>query len=173
MGPDKIFEKNIVLAISKKIKNYFDIDPAFDAFLTRDGDYFLDHRKRSGMAIERKADLFVSIHADAFPDPRPNGASVYALSKEGSESEMDQFMSNDEIRRDLNQGSTVIEIDKLEEGVDLILVDLIEDQTLAYSLEAWAAVVKRLSRVANKMHKKKVERASFSVEVTRYSFFTD
>ena len=163
LGPDKIFEKNIVLAISKKIKNYFDIDPAFDAFLTRDGDYFLDHRKRSGMAIERKADLFVSIHADAFPDPRPNGASVYALSTEGSESEMDQFMSNDEIRRDLNQGSTVIEIDKLEEGVDLILVDLIEDQTLAYSLEAGAAVVKRLSRVANKMHKKKVERASFLV----------
>ena len=115
------------------------------------------------MAIERKADLFVSIHADAFPDPRPNGASVYALSTEGSESEMDQFMSNDEIRRDLNQGSTVIEIDKLEEGVDLILVDLIEDQTLAYSLEAGAAVVKRLSRVANKMHKKKVERASFLV----------
>ena len=72
-------------------------------------------------------------------------------------------MSNDEIRRDLNQGSTVIEIDKLEEGVDLILVDLIEDQTLAYSLEAGAAVVKRLSRVANKMHKKKVERASFLV----------
>ena len=163
LGPDKIFEKNIVLAISKKIKNYFDIDPAFDAFLTRNGDYFLDHRKRSGMAIERKADLFVSIHADAFPDPRPNGASVYALSTEGSESEMDQFMSNDEIRRDLNQGSTVIEIDKLEEGVDLILVDLIEDQTLAYSLEAGAAVVKRLSRVANKMHKKKVERASFLV----------
>ncbi len=163
LGPDKIFEKNIVLAISKKIKNYFDIDPAFDAFLTRDGDYFLDHRKRSGMAIERKADLFVSIHADAFPDPRPNGASVYALSTEGSESEMDKFMSNDEIRRDLNQGSTVIEIDKLEEGVDLILVDLIEDQTLAYSLEAGAAVVKRLSRVANKMHKKKVERASFLV----------
>ena len=163
MGPDKIFEKNIVLAISKKIKNYFDIDPAFDAFLTRDGDYFLDHRKRSGMAIERKADLFVSIHADAFPDPRPNGVSVYALSTEGSESEIDQFMSNDEIRRDLNQGSTVIEIDKLEEGVDLILVDLIEDQTLAYSLEAGAAVVKRLSRVANKMHKKKVERASFLV----------
>ena len=163
LGPDKIFEKNIVLAISKKIKNYFDIDPAFDAFLTRDGDYFLDHRKRSGMAIERKADLFVSIHADAFPDPRPNGVSVYALSKEGSESEIDQFMSNDEIRRDLNQGSTVIEIDKLEEGVDLILVDLIEDQTLAYSLEAGAAVVKRLSRVANKMHKKKVERASFLV----------
>ncbi len=163
LGPDKIFEKNIVLAISKKIKNYFDIDPAFDAFLTRDGDYFLDHRKRSGLAIERKADLFVSIHADAFPDPRPNGASVYALSTEGSESEMDQFMSNDEIRRDLNQGSTVIEIDKLEEGVDLILVDLIEDQTLAYSLEAGAAVVKRLSRVANKMHKKKVERASFLV----------
>ena len=163
LGPDKIFEKNIVLAISKKIKNYFDIDPAFDAFLTRDGDYFLDHRKRSGMAIERKADLFISIHADAFPDPRPNGVSVYALSKEGSESEIDQFMSNDEIRRDLNQGSTVIEIDKLEEGVDLILVDLIEDQTLAYSLEAGAAVVKRLSRVANKMHKKKVERASFLV----------
>lgn len=163
LGPDKIFEKNIVLAISKKIKNYFDIDPAFDAFLTRDGDYFLDHRKRSGMAIERKADLFVSIHADAFPDPRPNGASVYALSTEGSESEMDQFMSNDEIRRDLNQGSTVIEIDKLEEGVDLILVDLIEDQTLAYSLEAGTAVVKRLSRVANKMHKKKIERASFLV----------
>ncbi|MEC7456266.1 MAG: LysM peptidoglycan-binding domain-containing protein [Pseudomonadota bacterium] len=163
LGPDKIFEKNIVLGISKKIKNYFDIDPAFDAFLTRDGDYFLDHRKRSGMAIERKADLFISIHADAFPDPRPNGVSVYALSKEGSESEIDQFMSNDEIRRDLNQGSTVIEIDKLEEGVDLILVDLIEDQTLAYSLEAGAAVVKRLSRVANKMHKKKVERASFLV----------
>ena len=105
----------------------------------------------------------MSIHADAFPDPRPNGVSVYALSKEGSESEMDQFMSNDEIRRDLNQGSTVIEIDKLEEGVDLILVDLIEDQTLAFSLEAGAAVVKRLSRVANKMHKKKVERASFLV----------
>ena len=163
LGPGKIQEKHIVLSISKKIERLFDQDPSFDGFLTRDGDYFLDHRKRSRLAFDKRADFFVSIHADAFPDSRANGASVYVLSTEGSESEVGKFLSEGEIRRDLNQGSTIIEIDKQEEGVDQILLDLTMDKTLEMSLEAGGVVVERLSRVARRMHKKKVERASFLV----------
>ena len=163
LGPGKIQEKHIVLSISKKIERLFDQDPSFDGFLTRDGDYFLDHRKRSRLAFDKRADFFVSIHADAFPDSRANGASVYVLSTEGSESEVNKFLSEGEIRRDLNQGSTIIEIDKQEEGVDQILLDLTMDKTLEMSLEAGGYVVKRLSKVARRMHKKKVERASFLV----------
>ena len=88
MGPIKILKK-YCLGISK-IKNYFDIDPA-DAFLTRDGDYFLDTAK--GAAWRLKENRLIHFNScRCIPDPRPNGVSVYALSKEGSESEIDQYV---------------------------------------------------------------------------------
>ena len=84
LGPRKIQEKHVVLQIAKRTVNEIKKQKGFDAFLIRDGDYYLGHRKRTALAREKRADLFVSIHADAFKQASVSGASVYTLSDRGA-----------------------------------------------------------------------------------------
>src|SRR5690606_34257505 len=87
IGPKKLYEKHVTLAISKELVAAFNAEPGFTAKLVRTGDYFIPLKKRRDIARNMHADLFVSIHADAFNKPSARGASVFALSRHGATSE--------------------------------------------------------------------------------------
>ena len=162
LGPNRMREKIIVLQISKRLEKLFDKDPNFDGILVRTGDYFLAHRKRTQIARDKKADFFLSIHADAFTDPRANGASVYALSNKGATSEAARFLAKKQNNADLIGGATALNLDDKDELLAEVLLDLSMTATMSTSLEAGKHVLKQMGSVA-RLHKKKVEQAGFLV----------
>lgn len=162
LGPNRMREKIVVLQISDRLEKLFDRDPNYDGVLVRTGDYFLAHRKRTQIARENKADFFVSIHADAFTDPRANGASVYALSNKGATSEAARFLAKKQNNADLIGGATALNLDNKDEMLAGVLLDLSMTATMSASLEAGKHVLKQIGSVA-RLHKKKVEQAGFLV----------
>ena len=178
LGPGKIQEKHIVLSISKKIERLFDQDPSFDGFLTRDGDYFLDHRKRSRLAFDKRADFFVSIHADAFPDSRANGASVYVLSTEGSESEVGKFFTakkkvEEHIKKardagtdDLLAGSALeeaITIDQQEERIEKMMEKIRDHYMRKGQTHRWTKIKAEAAKIEKKREIKRKANAAARV----------
>jgi N-acetylmuramoyl-L-alanine amidase len=162
LGPGRVREKVVVLQIAKRIESLFDNNPHFDGELVRSGDYYLAHRKRSQIAHEKRADFFVSIHADAFTDPRANGASVYALSTQGATSEAARYLASKENRADLIGGASSLSLDDKEPLLATVLLDLSMNATLASSLDAGKYVLSNMGAVA-RLHKKQVEQAGFLV----------
>ena len=162
LGPNRMREKIVVLQISKRLEKLFDKDPNYDGVLIRTGDYFLAHRKRTQIARDKKADFFISIHADAFTDPRANGASVYALSNRGASSEAARFLAKKQNKADLIGGATALNLNDKDEMVAGVLLDLSMTATMNTSLDAGKRVLKQMGSVA-RLHKKKVEQAGFLV----------
>ncbi len=97
IGPNKVLEKHIVLAVSRELEKLINAQPGYKAILTRDGDYYLAHKVRRDRAREKRADLFISIHADAFTNPKAKGASVFALSNRGATSETARLLATKKI----------------------------------------------------------------------------
>ena len=95
-GPRGHREKAVSLNIARKLKALILAEPGMRPVMTRDGDYYVSLRKRMKIARQHKADLFISIHADAFHDPRVKGASVYTLSRRGASSEAARWLANSE-----------------------------------------------------------------------------
>jgi N-acetylmuramoyl-L-alanine amidase len=162
LGPNRMREKIVVLQISKRLEKLFDKDPNYDAVLVRTGDYYLAHRKRTKIARDNKADFFISIHADAFTDPRANGASVYALSNRGATSEAARFLAKKQNNADLIGGATALNLGDKDEMLAGVLLDLSMTATMSTSLDAGKLVLKQMGSVA-RLHKKKVEQAGFLV----------
>ena len=162
LGPNRMREKIVVLQISKRLEKLFDKDPNYDGILIRTGDYFLAHRKRTQIARDNKADFFISIHADAFTDPRANGASVYALSNKGATSEAGRYLAKKQNNADLIGGATALNLDDKDEVLAGVLLDLSMTATMSTSLDAGKLVLKQMGSVA-RLHKKKVEQAGFLV----------
>jgi N-acetylmuramoyl-L-alanine amidase len=162
LGPQRMREKNVVLQISKRLEKLFDNDPNYKGILVRKGDYYLAHRKRTQIARDNKADFFISIHADAFTDPRANGASVYALSNQGATSEAARFLAKKQNNADLIGGATVLNLGSKDQMLAGVLLDLSMTATMSTSLEAGAHVLRQMGSVA-RLHKKKVEQAGFLV----------
>jgi N-acetylmuramoyl-L-alanine amidase len=162
LGPNRMREKIVVLQISKRLEKLFDKDPNYDAILVRTGDYYLAHRKRTKIARDNKADFFISIHADAFTDPRANGASVYALSNRGATSEAARFLAKKQNNTDLIGGATALSLGDKDEMLAGVLLDLSMTATMSASLDAGKLVLKQMGSVA-RLHKKKVEQAGFLV----------
>jgi N-acetylmuramoyl-L-alanine amidase len=162
LGPNRMREKIVVLQISKRLEKLFDKDPNYDAILVRTGDYYLAHRKRTKIARDNKADFFISIHADAFTDPRANGASVYALSNRGATSEAARFLAKKQNNTDLIGGATALSLGDKDEMLAGVLLDLSMTATMSTSLDAGKLVLKQMGSVA-RLHKKKVEQAGFLV----------
>ena len=162
LGPNRMREKIVVLQISKRLEKLFDKDPNYDGILIRTGDYFLAHRKRTQIARDNKADFFISIHADAFTDPRANGASVYALSNRGATSEAARYLAKKQNNADLIGGATALNLDDKDEVLAGVLLDLSMTATMSTSLDAGKLVLKQMGSVA-RLHKKKVEQAGFLV----------
>jgi N-acetylmuramoyl-L-alanine amidase len=162
LGPNRMREKIVVLQISKRLEKLFDKDPNYEGFLVRKGDYFLAHRKRTQIARDNNADFFISIHADAFTDPRANGASVYALSNRGATSEAARFLAQKQNNADLIGGATALNLGDKDEMLAGVLLDLSMTATMSTSLDAGKHILKQMGSVA-RLHKKKVEQASFLV----------
>ncbi|AVI63051.1 N-acetylmuramoyl-L-alanine amidase [Halomonas sp. GFAJ-1] len=163
IGPAGTREKDVVLEISRRLAAEINSATGFKAVLIRDGDYYLGLRQRTQLAREQKADFFVSIHADAFTSPRPQGSSVYALSQRGASSETAQWLADSENRADLIGGVdgnlSLRDKDQVLRGV---LLDLTMTATLNDSLSIGGQVLEQLGRV-NRLHKSRVEQAGFMV----------
>lgn len=163
IGPAGTREKDVVLEISRRLAAEINSAAGFKAVLIRDGDYYLGLRQRAQLARDQKADFFVSIHADAFTSPRPQGSSVYALSQRGASSETAQWLADSENRADLIGGVdgnlSLRDKDQVLRGV---LLDLTMTATLNDSLSIGGQVLEQLGRV-NRLHKSRVEQAGFMV----------
>ena len=152
-------EKHVVLSIAKRLRDKIENDPYMRPFLTRDGDYFVPLHTRVQKARRVEADLFVSIHADAFIEPRARGASVFALSQMGASSTTARWMANKENSSDLIGG---INIKTQDKQVANLLLDMSTTAQIKDSLQVGTSILKQISGFAP-LHKPKVEQASFAV----------
>jgi N-acetylmuramoyl-L-alanine amidase len=152
-------EKDIVLAISRRLKQKIESEPDMRSYLTRDGDYFVPLHVRVNKARRVQADLFVSIHADAFIKPHARGASVFALSQQGATSTAARWLANKENSADLIGGLNIKTQDK---QIAQLLLDMSTTAQIKDSLKLGDAVLKQIGGFA-KLHKSQVEQASFAV----------
>ena len=156
------YEKDIVLSIARRVRDRIDSLDGFRTVMVREGDYYVSLRNRTAIARRHRADLFVSIHADAFRSPRVRGASVYALSERGASSETARWLADRENRSDLIGGVGPVSLDDKDAQVRSVLLDLSMDGTLRASLAVGESVMGSLAGVS-RMHKRRVEQAGFAV----------
>ena len=159
VGPARTREKDVVMAIAERLKRMIDNEPGMRAVLTRKGDYYVGLRKRMEIARGYGADLFVSIHADAFNDTRVHGSSVYILSRNGASSEAARWLAAQENAADLVGG---VSLDDKDEVLASVLLDLSQTATISASTDAATRVLGALERVG-RTHKRHVERGGFMV----------
>ena len=159
LGPRRVREKDVVLAIARSLAERVNQQPGYRAMLVRKGDYFIPLHKRRDIARAARADLFVSIHADAFTHSRAFGSSVYALSPRGATSVSAAFLAERENGADLIGGVNLGAKDDVLAGV---LTDLSMTATMDASLGVGSRVLGSMGRVA-RLHKRRVEQAGFVV----------
>lgn len=152
-------EKDITLIIAKKLKGLIDAEPNMRGVLTRDGDYFIPLHGRVLKARKLQADLFVSVHADAFTRQDARGSSVFALSERGATSAMARLLAKHENESDLIGG---VNIDTKDPYLARTLLDLSQTATISDSLKLGKAVLGHLGEI-NDLHKGTVEQAGFAV----------
>lgn len=162
IGHGKVYEKQVVLSIAREIERLIDGAEGFEAFLVRDGDYYIALPDRTRIAREQRADLFVSIHADAFKSSEVTGASVYTLSNKGATSEQARWLADRENASDLIGGVGSVSLDDKDPLLAKVLWELSMDASLASSLAAAESVADELGRVT-KLHKRRIEQAGFVV----------
>lgn len=159
LGPSRLREKNVVLEIARELEKLFKNEPGFAPTLIRSGDYYVSLKGRRDLARKRQADMFVSIHADAFRDKRARGASVYALSTRGATSTTASYLAQRENAADLLGG---VSLGDKEDALALTLADLSMTATLDSSLNIGGSVLSQMGSFA-RLHKKQVEQAGFAV----------
>ena len=159
IGARGSYEKNIVLSIAKRLKNKIDQEDSMRPFLTRDGDYFVPLHRRVFKARQVEADLFISIHADAFIQPHAKGASVFALSQQGATSSAARWMANKENASDLIGG---INIKTKDKQVAHLLLDMSTTAQINDSLQVGNSVLRNIGNFSP-LHKNRVEQAGFAV----------
>ena len=159
VGRGKTREKDVALAVSRKLAKRINREPGLRAILARNADILVKHRDRMEIARRNKADLFISIHADAVDDRRAKGASVYALSLKGASDEAARRLAQRE-----NAFSRVGDVTLGDKDVVLasVLLDLSQNAALGASLEAGASVIRELARMGP-VHRRKVQQAGFLV----------
>jgi N-acetylmuramoyl-L-alanine amidase len=158
-GASGSLEKNITLSIARKLKKEIDNDEQLRAVLTRDDDYFVPLHGRVIKARKLKADIFVSIHADAFTNPDAKGSSVFALSERGATSASARYLANKENESDLIGG---VSLDDKDPMLAKTLLDLSQSATINDSVKLGNFVLDQL-RDINDLHKSNVEQAGFAV----------
>lgn len=152
-------EKDVTLAISRLLKEHMDQAENIRAVLTRDGDYFVPLHERVRKARAQRADLFVSIHADAFLKPTARGSSVFALSERGATSAAAKWLAAKENAADLIGG---VNLGGKDHYLRQTLLDLSQTAQIADSLKLGRAVLEQLGGI-NTLHKAEVEQAGFAV----------
>ena len=159
IGPSGLREKDVVLAIAMQLRDRINANPSMRAMLTRDADFFVPLHERVKKARRVQADLFVSIHADAFLNPEARGASVFALSQGGASSSAARWMANRENAADLVGGVNAAVKD---ETVMRTMLDMSTTAQIKDSLKLGGEVLGQIGKVG-KLHKGSVEQASFAV----------
>lgn len=162
IGPDRIYEKKVVLEISKRLARHIDAMPGYRAVLVRTGDYYIALRDRVQIARDQRADLFVSVHADAFKSASVHGASVYTLSERGATSETARWLAEKENRSDLIGGVGAVSLGDKDDVLAHVLLDLSMDANRSASIDAGASLLRALNGVT-RVHKRSVEQAGFAV----------
>jgi N-acetylmuramoyl-L-alanine amidase len=159
IGPNGTREKDVVLQIALRLRDRINKQPNMRAFLTRDGDFFVPLHVRVQKARRVQADLFVSLHADAFFTERPQGASVFALSEKGASSSAARWMADKENSADLVGG---INARAKDEQVQKALLDMSTTAQISDSLKLGSAMLGEIGSIG-KLHKPRVEQAGFAV----------
>ncbi len=159
VGKQKTQEKKVVLDISRKLRDILNSEEGYRAFLTRDGDYYVPFKKRLKIAREYGADLFLSIHADAFRQRDARGSSVYCLSVRGASSEAAKLLARNENMADIIGGSPNGEN---SDESDPIILNMFQTNTINSSRTFGSCVLKHLDKV-NKVKFRKVQEAPFIV----------
>ena len=162
LGPQNMREKDVTLAIAKQLMAVINAQPGYRARLTRSGDTFIELQKRRDLARDMKADLFISVHADAFSDADAYGASVFALSRKGATSEMARFLAQRENDSDLIGRVGGVSLEDKDAQLASVLVDLSMTATVNTSLQVGSSVLNAISGLAP-LHAKHVEQAGFVV----------
>ena len=153
------YEKNVVLKIARRVKEKIDAEPNMRSMLTRDADYFVPLPVRVQKARRVQADLFVSIHADAFITPKASGSSVFALSERGATSTAAKWLAKKENDADLIGG---VNIDTKDRQLARVLLDLSTTAQINDSLKLGDTILGHISKI-NRLHKATVEQAGFAV----------
>ena len=157
-GRGGTYEKHVTLAIAKRLKDLIDSEPSMRAVLIRSGDYFVALGDRVKKAQKVQADLFVSIHADAYIKPHARGSSVFALSERGATSAAAEILAAKENQSDLIGG-----VNRANDPiVNQVIVDLSQTATIHDSMKLAKAVLGEIGEV-NELHKARVEQAGFAV----------
>ena len=159
IGPGGTREKDVVLQIAMRLADRINQQPNMRAYLTRDADFFVPLHVRVFKARQVKADLFISIHADAFFTERPQGASVFALSDKGASSSAARWMADKENSADLVGG---VNAKAKETQVQRAMLDMSTTAQISDSLKLGSAVLGEIGAVG-KLHKPRVEQAGFAV----------
>jgi len=159
VGRGGSYEKNVTLAVARRLKAKIDAEPNMRAVLTRDTDFFVPLHVRVQKARRIKSDLFVSIHADAFTQTDANGSSVFALSESGASSSAARYLAQKENAADLVGGVNIAVKDPM---LAKTLLDLSQTATISDSLKLGKAVLGEIGGI-NRLHKGSVEQAGFAV----------
>ncbi|NKI34296.1 AMIN domain-containing protein [Wenzhouxiangella sp. XN79A] len=159
IGPAGTHEKNVVMAIARELARQIDEAPGMSAVMIRTGDYYVPLKERYQRARDARADLFVSIHADAFRDFRVRGSSVYVLSRRGASSEAARLLAQSENAADRAGG---VSLEQSDDMLRSVLLDLSQNASMEYSNAAAQTILDELGRVG-KTHRRQVERANFVV----------
>lgn len=159
IGPTGLREKDVVLAIALQLRDRLNAQPGMRAFLTRDADFFVPLQERVAKARRVQADLFVSIHADAFVRPEARGASVFALSTRGASSSTARWMAQKENAADLVGG---VNLKVADAQVMRAMLDMSTTAQIKDSLVVGREVLQRIGQVGA-LHKRQVEQAGFAV----------
>lgn len=159
IGSRGTFEKNVTLAIAKRLKDRIDREPGMRAVLTRDGDYFVPHRERIARARKHQADMFISVHADAFHDRSVVGSSVYVLSARGASDESARWLADRENASDLVGG---VSLEDKDDVLKSVLLDLSQGASMSASIDAAEKVMDSLYQMGN-ITRRGVKHAGFLV----------
>jgi len=159
VGRGRTKEKHVALAVSRELAARINAERGMQAVLVRTGDYYIDHRRRTQIARDSHADLFISIHADAVRDRRANGATVYALSMKGASDEEARLLAERE-NAAVRIGSVSLE-DK-DEVLASVLLDLSQSAALSASLDVGSSVIRQLAKIV-KVRRRNVQQAGLLV----------
>lgn len=155
-------EKDVVLSIAQLLARRLKREKGFDVKLVRNDDFFVPLRKRVDIARQHKADMFISVHADAAPRLTASGASVYALSEGGATSATARFMAQRENGADLLGATTLLNLKDKDPMLAGVILDMSMNATIASSLQLGHSVLGSLESITT-LHQKRVEQAGFAV----------
>lgn len=157
IGPTGVYEKEVTLALAQQMKQVIDQQPGMRAVLTRDRDEYLELKQRVDLAKKFKADIFISIHADAFTSQAPSGGSVYVLSSNGASSVMARTLAQSE-----NAALGVLQLAGRDKDVAFVLSDLSREANIRSSRKLGETVLNEMQRTVT-VHKHTIQSADFAV----------